>query len=69
MTHPMIKQERLLRLPEVMHLTGRSRTAIYAAVKSGKMPAPIKFSRRFTAWTQSSIDAWIAVQIEAAATK
>ena len=65
----MNQPERLLRLPEVMSRTGMSRTAVYAAVKSGKMPAPIKFSRRFTAWTQSSIDAWIAVQIEAAATK
>lgn len=57
-------KERLLRLPEVMSRTGKSRTSVYNSVKNGTMPAPIKFSRRFTAWTESSIDAWIAQAIE-----
>lgn len=62
----MIKPERLLRLPEVMSRTGKSRSSIYKAVKNGTMPAPIKFSHRFTAWTESSIDTWIAQSIERA---
>lgn len=52
-----------------MSRTGKSRSAVYQAVKDKTMPAPIKFSRRFTAWTESSIDAWIKAQIEAAAAK
>ena len=65
----MTTKERFLRLPEVMSRTGKSRSAVYQAVKDKTMPAPIKFSRRFTAWTESSIDAWIKAQIEAAAAK
>jgi prophage regulatory protein len=50
----------LLRLPEVLSDTGTSRSFVYAGVKNGTFPAPIKIGKRAVAWTAESIDAWIA---------
>lgn len=51
--------ERLLRLPSVEDLTGVRRSGIYAGVKAGTFPAPVKLSARAVAWRSSDISAWI----------
>jgi len=41
---------RLLRLPDVLHLVPVSRSAWWKGVKEGKFPQPIKLAERTTCW-------------------
>ena len=50
----------LLRLPKVLSDTGTSRSFVYAGVKNGTFPPPLKIGKRAVAWTAESIDTWIA---------
>jgi prophage regulatory protein len=54
---------RLLRLPQVIEIVGLRRTAIYAAIKLGTFPAPIKLGRRCVAFPSDAIDAWVRDRI------
>jgi prophage regulatory protein len=54
----MNNKEQFLRLPDVIALTRRSRSSIYADVKAKKFPAPINIGPRAVAWTQKSIADW-----------
>jgi prophage regulatory protein len=54
---------RLIRLPEVQHLTGLGRSQLYALALAGKFPAPLKLSERCSAWQESSVRAWIAERV------
>lgn len=49
----------LLRLPQVRHHVGLSRSAIYALIKAGTFPRPIPVGVRARAWDASEIDAWV----------
>lgn len=49
----------ILRVPEVSHDTGLSRSTIYSLVKRGEFPAPISLSERAVGWLSSDIQAWI----------
>jgi len=51
--------DRMVRLPEVMEITGLSRSSIYLAVSKGKFPAQIKLGVRSTGWSLAQIDAWV----------
>jgi prophage regulatory protein len=54
-----MQPQRLLRLPEVKHITGFSRTRIYDLVAQGSFPVPIKLGARAIAWHQSEIQDWV----------
>ena len=43
----------------VMHITGKKRTSIHMAMKTGDFPLPIKTGKRQIAWKSSSIKQWI----------
>ena len=43
----------LLRLPNVMRLTGLARSTIYKLIAAGEFPAPRKLTRRAVAWPAS----------------
>lgn len=60
---------RIIRLPEVINRTGRSRSSIYQDVADGYFPAPIKLGRnaRAIGWPESVIEDWIQERIEGAA--
>ncbi len=49
----------LLRLPEVISRTGRSRSRIYADVRTGGFPKPVNIGPRAVAWLETEIDEWI----------
>jgi prophage regulatory protein len=51
---------RLLRLPEVIHKVGLSRTTIYELIAAGEFPRQINIGPRSVAWCQDDLDAWIA---------
>jgi prophage regulatory protein len=57
--------EVILRLPQVKGRCGLGRASIYAGVKRGTFPAPIKLGERAVGWTASSVDTWIQTRIQA----
>ena len=53
--------DRILRTPEVVKLTGLSRTTIWRRVRSGDFPAPVKLgslASRSVGWRESEIVEW-----------
>ncbi len=55
--------ERIIRLPEVKHLTGLSRTTIYSSMTKNQFPKSIQLGNgRMVGWTLSSIENWIEQQ-------
>ena len=59
----MIKK--MYRLPEVMNMTGLSRSSIYLRVSTDEFPKPVKIGRRAIGWSEESIIAWQAKMMEA----
>lgn len=53
------KPVRILRLPEVSHKSGKSRSSIYADMKAGKFPQGRKIGTYARGWLESEIDDWI----------
>jgi predicted DNA-binding transcriptional regulator AlpA len=49
-------EDRILRLPEVLHLFPVSRSAWYQGIAEGRFPAGIKLSTRAVGWKKSDID-------------
>jgi prophage regulatory protein len=57
---------RFLRLPEVKHLTGLSKSSIYAMISENSFPRQISLGSRTVVWLESDIQKWIAEQVSAA---
>ncbi|MBS7327180.1 MAG: AlpA family phage regulatory protein [Oxalobacter sp.] len=55
---------RLLREPEVRHITGKSHFSIWT---DPDFPKPIKIGKRAVAWLQSDLDDWLNRQAEKSA--
>lgn len=53
----------LLRLPDVISRTGRSRSRIYSDLQTGSFPKPINIGPRAVAWLEDEIDAWIRARV------
>lgn len=51
--------ERLLKLPEVIELTGVSKSGIARKEKAGEFPKRIKLGLRGVAWSETEINAWV----------
>ena len=54
------------RISEVMAQTGLPRSSLYAQVKSGTVPRPIKLGTRSVGWRVDDIESWIAARPSAA---
>ena len=59
----MIKK--MYRLPDVMNMTGLSRSSIYLRISTNEFPKPVKLGRRAVGWPEDSIIAWQAKMMEA----
>lgn len=59
-----LENDRLLRLPEVMKLTGVKRSSLYRKVQHGEFPEPLKIGMRAAAWKLSDIHLWIAAPMQ-----
>lgn len=57
--------ERLIKLPEVIKMTGISRTEIYRLEAVGKFPKRVPLSERSTAWVEAEVAAWVRAKIAA----
>ena len=53
----------LIKIKEVMEMTGVSRGFIYIHKKNGDFPEPIHLSTRSIAWVRSSVEQWILDKI------
>lgn len=51
---------RLLRQSSVLDRVALSKTELYRRIDAGTFPKPIKLGARAVAWTESSINDWIA---------
>ena len=50
---------RLLRIKEVVQMTGLSASSIYKQMRLGDFPRGVKLPSRSTAWSSEDIDNWI----------
>lgn len=50
---------RILRLKEVVTMTGMKRSSIYAAMKRGDFPLQVNLTKRSVGWRESAIHAWL----------
>jgi len=57
---------RLIKLPEVKHLTGKGRSAIYREMKEGSFPKNLSLGGSSRGWRESDVQDWITKQILAA---
>jgi prophage regulatory protein len=53
-------QERIVRMQEVVFLTGYKPSSIYALISEGKFPKSIKLGKRASGWWLSQINQWMA---------
>lgn len=58
----------LARRRQVEQLVQLSRSTIYAAVKAGTFPAPVRIGARAVAWRISEIERWLEARPLASAT-
>lgn len=56
---------RLVRLPEVIARTGRTRSRIYDDISKGDFPQPVKIGGQAIAFVEAEVEAWIAAKIAA----
>ena len=49
----------IIRLPEVIRITGLGKTSIYQSIKADGFPAPLKLTERARGWKASEISAWL----------
>lgn len=56
---------RFIRLPEVLHLTGVSRSTLYDLIKRGDFPGSVSLGGKSVAWLSSEIETWMAERLAA----
>lgn len=55
----------MLKLKDVMKMTGLSRSTIYAYIEQGIFPAQVKIGARSVAWIEKEVNEWINSRIMA----
>jgi prophage regulatory protein len=63
--NPQQHPTHFLRLPTVKARTALSGSSIWAKVKNGTFPKPIKLSENCTAWNAADVEAWAQARITA----
>lgn len=59
--------DRILRLPQVIEITGLARPTIYLKMKQGTFPRQLKLGSRAAGWLAADIQGWIESCISARA--
>lgn len=54
---------RLIRLPEVINLTGLSRSSIYKYISENTFPQSVSLGERACAWVESEVQEWVLARI------
>lgn len=55
----------ILRLPDVLLITGLSRSTVYLRVSEGMFPKPISLGGRAVGWLEHEVQEWIDRRIAA----
>lgn len=50
----------MLRAPDVLRLSGLSRSTLYARVSDGTFPSPTKLGARAVAWRSDDLQKWLS---------
>ena len=61
------KPGKLLRLPAVEDRTGFKKSSVYAGVKAGTFPAPVRLSARAVGWREEDLDKWVSERVKVGA--
>lgn len=61
------KPGKLLRLPAVEERTGFKKSSVYAGVKAGTFPAPVRLSARAVGWREEDLDKWVSERVSTGA--
>ena len=56
-------ENKLIKLHEVLALTGLSRSYVYALAQQDLFPKPVKLSERSSAWVAAEVQVWIDARI------
>lgn len=56
---------RLIRLPDVIAITGLRRSTVYALIRDNKFPKQVQLGTRGAAWVESEIQDWMMQRIAA----
>ena len=59
MNVPAPPETRLLRLDDVVEATTLSKSLIYALMRVGAFPEPVRLSENRIAWTAAAVQEWI----------
>jgi len=54
---------RMLKLEEVMQITGLGRSTLYALVKSGGFPRQVQLGPRAVRWDSRAVEKWLAEKL------
>ena len=52
--------ERILRIDEVLKLTGLSTSTLWREVEAGRFPSPVPIAKRAKGWVASDLRDWLA---------
>jgi len=55
--------EQILKLPEVIKMSGLARSTIYKLISEDRFPKQIKLTKFSSGWIKSEIDCWIDERI------
>jgi prophage regulatory protein len=58
-TGGVMEAMRILRLRDVVHLTGLSRSTVYSLIQNEKFPKPLRLSARASGWLLGEVEEWI----------
>ncbi|WP_313807577.1 helix-turn-helix transcriptional regulator [Sphingobium sp.] len=56
----MQSEERILRISEVLRLTGLSRATVYRKIANGTFPRQMSLSENASGWHASEVSRWVA---------
>jgi prophage regulatory protein len=56
----------ILRMPDVMTRTGKSRSTVYAECAAGLFPRPVRLGQRAVGWPAHEVDAILTARIAGA---
>lgn len=54
---------RLIKLKEVLHITGLSRSTVYRFMSSGGFPMKVELGGNSVAWVENEVEEWISEKI------
>jgi prophage regulatory protein len=63
---PPVQRDRMLRLPEVEHLTGLKKSTIYRLMRERQFVQCVQITPRCTAWPESQCLQWVQDRIAGA---